>query len=71
MRALTRPEGKEAVERQAVSGWCTPFCCAVVNQLWNWIKGEEWSSWSSERAPLVYWSAWELVLSLAGETVNY
>jgi hypothetical protein len=67
IRAETRPEGRDAVERQTVSGWCTPFCWARVNQLWNWVKGEE-SSWERERAALVYWSAWEFVLSFAGAT---
>lgn len=68
MRAETRPEGREAVERQTVSGWCTPWAWACVNQVWNWVKGDEGSSCERSSAPFVYWSAWEFVWSLAGAT---
>lgn len=68
IRALTRPEGREAVERQSVSGWWTPEVCAVVNQLWNWVKGEG-ESWVRVREDLVYCSAWAWVLLFAGATV--
>lgn len=68
MRADTRPEGREAVERQTVSGWWTAWDWACWNQVWNWVKGETGSSCERERASFVYWSAWEFVLSLAGAT---
>ena len=68
MRAETRPEGREAVDRQTVSGWWTPEDWAAVNQVWNWVKGDAGSSWEREREPFVYWSAWEFVLSFAGAT---
>lgn len=69
IRELTRPEGSEAVDRQTVSGWCTPLACACVNQVWNCVNGELGSNWSLSRAPLVYCSACELVLSFAGATM--
>jgi hypothetical protein len=67
IRAETRPEGKDAVERQTVSGWNTPLDCAWLNQLLNCVKGLE-SSWGRSREALVYCSACELVLSFAGAT---
>jgi hypothetical protein len=37
MRALTRPLGSDAVDRQHVSGWSTPDpgAPAAVNHAWN------------------------------------
>jgi hypothetical protein len=69
MRALTRPLGREAVERHTASGWWTEWVCACVNQVWNCVKGLG-SSWVRLRESCVYWSAWELVLSFAGATVR-
>jgi hypothetical protein len=38
MRELTRPEGKEAVDKVTVSGtW--PRSCGDVNHEWNWVNG--------------------------------
>ena len=39
MRLETRPEGREAVERQTVSGWKTEEVWAELYQLWNWAMG--------------------------------
>jgi hypothetical protein len=33
------------------------------------VNGDLGSSWESSREPLIYWSAWELVLSFAGATI--
>lgn len=66
------PEGREAVERQTVSGWGTwPLVRACVNQVWNCVKGLGWS-WERSRRPLVYWSAWVVVVGWApaGATVQ-
>ena len=40
IRLETRPEGREEVLRQTVSGEGTEEACAVVNQVWNWVRGE-------------------------------
>ena len=62
------PEGREAVERQTVSGWWTePVVRAWVNQVWNWVNGEE-ESWCLSRVPFVYWSACCVSVELAGAT---
>jgi hypothetical protein len=39
MRAETRPEGREAVERVHVSGTCD-WSVGSENQVWNWVRGE-------------------------------
>lgn len=67
MRAETRPEGREAVERVTVSGWWTGWDWAVVNQAWNWSRGEGRRS-VREREPLVYCSAWEEEADVPGAT---
>lgn len=67
IRAETRPEGREAVERQTVSGWWTSLAWACVNHVWNCVKGFG-SSWFLSSEPLVYCSAWQFVLSFAGAT---
>lgn len=67
MREDTRPEGREAVERQTVSGWCTEDTWACLNQVWNCARGSE-SSCDRSSAPLVYCSACAFVLSFAGAT---
>ena len=61
------PEGSEAVERQTVSGWCTPEVWAVRNQAWNWVNGEG-ESWCRSRVPFRYWSAWAELFWPAGAT---
>lgn len=68
MRAETRPEGRDAVERHTVSGCGTADCWARENQALNWMKGEGESSFNS-RVPLLNCSAWVLVLESAGATV--
>lgn len=62
------PEGSDAVERQTVSGWCTPEDWALRNQAWNWVKGEG-ESWDRSRVPFLYWSAWAESFWPAGATV--
>lgn len=55
------------MERQTVSGWCTRLCCALVNQVWNWVRGEG-ESCERERVERVYWVAWAEVREPAGAT---
>ena len=69
IRALTRPEGSDAVERHTVSGWWTDDFWASVNQVLNCLKGELGSSCDSSSAPFVYCSACAFDLSSAGATV--
>jgi len=61
MRAETRPLGREAVERQAVSGDGMPASVAAENHEWNWTSGEAERWWVSSRL-WVNWSAclWEV-----------
>ncbi len=58
------------MEKQTVSGWCTPEVRACVNQVWNCVKGDG-CNWWRERLFLVYWSAWKVVLVPAGATVAW
>lgn len=56
MRALTRPEGKCAVDRVVVSGWWMACDCAAVYQVWNWISGDGERS-VEVRVEVAYWSS--------------
>ena len=56
MRALTRPEGKCAVDRVVVSGWWMARDCAGVYQVWNWISGDGERS-VEVRVEVAYWSS--------------
>ncbi len=56
MRADTRPEGREAVDRVTVSGTGTFWVWAVLNQVLNWVMGEG-ERCERERAPFWNWAA--------------
>lgn len=77
MRAETRPEGREAVERVHVSGWVMGGVQEEVAEyhVWNWWMGEEACRSARERTPLVNWlicsASWGLVSVVrAGEGVG-
>jgi hypothetical protein len=69
MRAETRPEGREAVERVHVSG-TVEVRAGWVNQLWNCVNGD------SERSvrcsvPMLNWAAWVVVGSVPGANISF
>lgn len=61
MRALTRPEGKCAVDRVVVSGWWMACDCAAVYQVWNWVRGDGERS-VEVRVEVAYWSSFGAIV---------